>query len=194
MPPLPVIPNVFRVAWHWSGPSGISAVNVMHFECPAGFPLSVIVEALDDAVLVNMFAWTASTCFVDDITVTPLDGLTASESFAPPTPAKWVGGGLGEALPAVAGIVKLQTGLRGRSHRGRVFIPFVGEGEITVGTLIDVAAVETAWTAFTAALASDTPSVVMGVASYKLSTFSALTAVTAELLAATQRRRQDRLR
>lgn len=194
MAPLPVITNVFRVAFNWQGPRGTTATNVMHFECPAGFPLSLVAEGLDDAATVAMWDWVAATCSVVDIAITPLDGLSPTEHFTPPTPANWIGGGLGEALPSTAGLIKLVTGTRGRSHRGRVFIPFVGEGEVSTGLMTDVAAVQAAWVAFSAALASDTPAIILGVASYKLATFSAITSLVAEGEAATQRRRQSRLR
>lgn len=195
MPALPVIADVYRCALHWTNSSGGDAVNVIHVKAASQVSTVLIFNVLDAHVTAAMWDWVAATAVVDDVAVTPLDGVTGTDHFSTGSPAKWTGGGLGQALPQVAGIIKLTTGFRGRSHRGRIFIPFIGEGETATGTLIDVAAVQAAWSAFEDAVELDgTTPVTMGVASYKLGTFTATSSVFAEPKTATQRRRMSRLR
>jgi hypothetical protein len=92
--------------------------------------------------------------------------------------------------------VKLQTGLRGRSFRGRVYRPFAAEETCSDGFLdpANVLLLQTAWENFIASLAADAYSDTLVVASYKLATKDPVVNVVAEHALGTQRRRQTRLR
>jgi hypothetical protein len=107
---------------------------------------------------------------------------------------RWVGGRGGEYIPQAASIVKLRTAKRGRSYRGRIFLPFLPEGGQNNGTLNagDVAQAQTAWDDFVVDIAGNDCSLV--VASYKHQTAEVVTTVLVEGEAATQRRRQSRNR
>lgn len=198
MPPLPIIANTFRVSLDWTNGAGQIAENVIHIRTHAAGPdASAIFELLQDTVTSNMWASVGSGGAIQQVDIIPLDGVTATESFATGGAGIWAGGGVGEVLPAVAAMVKLGTGLRGRSHRGRVFVPFTSEAGVTAGILNagTAALMQTDWTAFLLALSADatTPSDLV-VASYKLSSAAAVTGLLVESALGTQRRRQGRLR
>jgi hypothetical protein len=133
----------------------------------------------------------STTCF--EIDITPLDGVSATYVYVPATPSHWAAGATsGDNLPQVAAIVKLQTALRGRSHRGRVFLPFVAEGKVANGVLAsgNVTNVQSGWSSFVSSLSGGGFTLV--VASYTVGHKFDVTSVVAESLAATQRRRQPR--
>ena len=189
--PLPVIADTFRTTLNWQDVSmGISAHNVLHFYAPTKTEGDVF-TALDAHVTAAMWDWPSSNAKVTSVDIIKLDGsaITVNHAIAG-SPGKWNGGGLGTSLPQVAGIVKLKSGVRGRSYRGRVFIPYVGEGEVAGNVLIDVAAVQAAWDTFKAAMVAD--GVTQVIASYKLATQRAVINHVAEAKTATQRRRNHR--
>jgi hypothetical protein len=197
MPALPVIPNVFRVALNWTGAGGQIAVNVIHvLDNTAAATTDDIEDALDTAAGGSLWAPVVPSASVTDIAVTPLDGVHATDHFAPGTPSHWVGQNGTDFVPQVAVILKLSTGLRGRSHRGRVFLPFIEEGGIQNGLLDSTTAANmtTSWSSFKTSLPTGTPSLEWVVASYKLGTAPVVTNVVCETVLATQRRRQGRLR
>lgn len=189
--PLPVIPLCHRVTLKWSDTdSGRSAVNVFHIQTNTAQTPLQLYTTINSLVTQAMWDWASGTAAVDTVTILPLDGVSAGVEFATGRPAKWTGGGLGQSIPQVAGLVKFTTGLRGASHRGRLFVPFVAEGEQDGGRLIDVAAVATAWATFNAALLATGAAPKLVVASYHLGSATVVTAISAEALTATQRRRQ----
>lgn len=194
MAPLPVISNVARVALHW-GQYGIAreAVNVMHFRCAPG-DIDALYSAIDTEVTKEMWnPLTVNGSQVTHVVITPLDGVTASKDYTTGAPAKWSGAQAGqELIPQVAALVKLQTAKRGRSYRGRVFLPGVDElhserGQIDVSL---ISAWQSAWTTFLGAMAGYPHKLV--VASYKHATAEDVTNVAVEQYCGTQRRRQPR--
>lgn len=131
---------------------------------------------------------------IDTLFVTPLDGVTASTSYPTGSSGKWVGTQSGDMVPATAAVIKLTTTLRGRSHRGRVFLPFITETAQTNGKLLTgiTGVLQTAWGNFLVALGIS--GIEWVVASYKLSTAQVVNNVLAEQALGTQRRRQTRYR
>jgi hypothetical protein len=125
---------------------------------------------------------------VETLDLLPLDGGSAVTTKATDLSAKWTGAGTGsDYIPQGCGVATLRTLHRGRSYRGRVFLPHVAEGEQTSGVLSDVAACQTAWSAFLAAEATASNQIV--VASYKLGTALAVDSILIRSLLRTQRRR-----
>jgi len=202
--PLPVIANTFRIGLHWTTAGGQSGANVFHLQATApGHTAADCMEALDDAVTAAMWGMVASAWSVDEVHITPLDGISATNAFTPATPAHWFGGTGGDFVPAVSGVLKFTTALRGRAHRGRMFCMPPAESQISNGKFTDgtPATSATAWAAFQAALFVDadfTSNLV--VASYDRkhsgagATATVVTAIQGETTCATQRRRQERLR
>lgn len=194
--PLPVIADTYRVALNWEIGSGAhNAVNVIHIRDQVGtHDKDYVAAKLDEDVVTNMWKAVSDGAGVERIVITPLDGLSASGEYITGLPARWVGGTGGNPIPASASLVKILSDERGRSRRGRIFLPFVSEGAQNAG-LIDlttVATMETAWTDFLAALIVDDLELV--VASYKLSEATPIVSCTVEDACGTQRRRQTRIR
>ena len=190
--PLPVITNVYRCALNWQSGSQKS-VNVMHVRRAAS-SASAVAAALDAWATAGLWGFEPTGTAVNNLVITPLDGTSASYTL-PVTGAKWSGSaGVSEFFPAAAVVVKLTTLLRGRSQRGRLFLPWVAESKQTNGGL-DVATqgtTQTAWNTFLGALISaGFPPVV---ASYLHSSATDVVAMTVETLEGTQRRRQSRNR
>jgi hypothetical protein len=189
--PLPVITNVYRVAMVWTGPGGQRATNVIHIR-KASSNASAVATAVDANVTANMWQQVVNSASVTRLDVTPLDGSGATASLAV-SGAKWTGtAGAVDAIPAFAEVVTLRTSLRGRSYRGRVYIPFIGESAQANGSMTGTAAAQTAWTNFIVAMAAAAQSVV--VASYLHATAQDVTSAIIQTIGGTQRRRQSRLR
>jgi len=178
---------------HWTAPaSGLSAVNVMHFRKASGTSLDLYTK-LDSHVAAGMWGTVSHLASIDTVTVTPLDGGTLSLTNFTGSPTKWAGaGGSGDFIPQACTVVKFVTAKRGRSYRGRLFLPFVPEASQAQGDLVhgDVDAETAAWATFIAAMVSDSWHPV--VASYLHSTAEDILGVQAEYRTATQRRRQKR--
>jgi hypothetical protein len=95
-------------------------------------------------------------------------------------------------VPQVAAILKQLTAKRGRSYRGRLYLPFIAEGQIGNGGINGTsrATATAAWIAFHTAMTSAGFDWV--VASYLLATAEPVVAVGVEGFTATQRRRLAR--
>jgi hypothetical protein len=172
-------------------------VNVIHIDDNTGGHTDAQLRtALDNAADPAMWVQQVPGASVTDIAITPLDGVSATTHGAPITPAHWTGQNGAAFTPAVAIVIKIGTGLRGRSHRGRLFLPFVNDGVLTNGLLDDgdVGNYSAAWRDFFDDLEAGAPAYTPGVASYKLAQFHAEASVSCEKAFATQRRRQGRLR
>jgi len=190
--PLPVIDEVARVAFNWSAGSQ-HAVNVMHFST-GGATASAVADALEANVTSDMWAIIYSGATIASLDVTILDSEAATHHHDTSGPPQWGGGVGGQHVPQVAAIIKLTTPVRGRSSRGRVFLPFIAEASIENGliTSVDAGTMQDGWTAFRNAMDADGFGLV--VASYKLEVATDVSACTLELQTGTQRRRQTRNR
>jgi hypothetical protein len=192
---LPIIADVSRVAFHYKAP-GVAApyaINVMHFRQDA-----VDQDGLAGAIIANwqsdQLSSLSTSAELDSFEITPLDGTSATRSYLTDGADHWSGNAGSEWVPQVAVIVKLESALRGRSFRGRLFLPFTGESKIDGGTLDPtfVTAMTTGWNDFNAAMLVD--SVVPVIASYKHASAEAIVGMIVEGQTATQRRRMSRLR
>jgi hypothetical protein len=145
------------------------------------------------ALVANMWHPAVSTANFNDISVTPLDGSSATVKVSM-VPYDSAGSTSGAWSPASAAVVSIQTAKRGRSYRGRLYIPFIGEAAISDGSLVSGQAddVLAGFTSFKAALT--TAGVEWVVASYKHSTAELVTGFYVMSQLGTQRRRQTRVR
>lgn len=188
---LPVINNVFRVALHWSNSDGGYAVNVVHVSAP-GFDEAAVRAVFNGYWQNDQQAVVSTSADQDSIEIIKLDGSSATQTFA------GVGNSAGQCpsdpIPNLCALVSLRTVQRGPQGRGRIYLPFVGESCQDNGVL-DVVAVplmQAAWDDFVSNMAGD--GCFLGVASYAHEIFYPATQQTVEGMAATQRRRLDRLR
>jgi hypothetical protein len=194
MPPLPTIADTFRCAFEWASTDVGHAVNVMHFR-KSGATAADLATSIKAHASANMWLGVADSAAIGLLRITPLDGASPTVDFSTASVAAAFEGQQGtQAVPAVAGVVKLITGTRGRSYAGRVFLPFLAEGSIVAGSQGSgvVSGAQAAWSAFHADMITAGWELV--VASYKLSLATAVTAILYEAPCATQRRRQTRLR
>ena len=188
--PLPVIANTFRVALLWKTGGGLVAVNVIHVRSTTLDPTGIFL-ALSGTVTQDTWSYVASAAHVDEVHITPLDGVSATQVFLTAGGVQWQGSAGGDFIPASCSIVSLRTGTRGRSFRGRVYLPFLVEGQQQNGVLSagGLANWQEAWDDMIGDLGAT-----LVVASYKLRVATAVTSALCEGLAATQRRRQSQLR
>lgn len=192
MAPLPVIANVSRVALNWTSAGLPVATNVMHFFWDSGTPeeLAVAIDGVVDANDDHLFG-TVAGATVSSLDITPLDGETATLNW-PTISTNWIGSASGEPIPQVCALVKLGTPVRGRTARGRVYLPNTGEGATSEGNIAGatVSAGQDSWDQFIADL--NTASCPLLVASYVEEGARPVTSVLFEARTATQRRRQKR--
>jgi hypothetical protein len=128
-----------------------------------------------------------------DVTVQPLDGVSAGTVVPWPTGVDNTGGGAGAgAPPNVACIFTLRTGLAGPSGRGRIYLPGVRVAlmvdENTRWSLSD-AGFAAAGQEFSDAVNAELDSGFLVVASYEHSTAAAVNSVQLRGYIGTQRRR-----
>jgi hypothetical protein len=192
MPPLPVIANTWRCAVKWSEAGGQTAVNVIHVK-GAGLNWGIIAAAFSAEAEAGMFDPVSSSASATTMDITPLDGTGATITEAL---TGWVGNGDPDWIPAVSGLVKLSTAKRGRSYRGRIFLPFYSETAQENGSVLGdwIGADSGKWSEFNNDLFAGGTPLQLCVASYKHATSEVVTAITQEPVLATQRRRQGRLR
>lgn len=194
MPPLPIIGATTRVALNYIESSGLTATNVIHIagaDTPSD--LADVIIAAVPSTGSAMWGPMSSSARLSSLDLLPLDGATATYHRDLDTNAKWYGQGGGAPIPAACALVKLDTGVRGRSNRGRIYIPFVGESVFSSG-LLDATAredCENGWEAFRTALIGDANALV--VASYRNRDAHPVTALSCLVKCATQRRRQSRV-
>lgn len=192
---LPIIPNTYRCAFNWvsSSDPALSAVNVMHIRKSGSNPADIAAD-IDAHVNFAMWQHTTNACKIQSIDITPLDGSSTTFPFTPSSYVQYTGsGGTGDLVPQVAAIIKLLTAKRGRSYRGRLFLPWVSEAALNFGNIAasNVTGLTTAWIAFH--LAMDAADAKLVVASYKLASAEEVVALIAESYSGTVRRRQKRL-
>lgn len=189
--PLPVIADTYRVALNWTGPSGTHAVNVIHL-LKSGTTAASIASTMDANVTTNMWNNVSASAQVTSLQVTPLDGSSATYVLNT-TGAKWTGPNVGtDFAPAVANVISLRSNFRGRSKRGRVYMPYQAEAGMSNGVNGNTALSQTAWNNWLAAMIAAGAQPV--IASYKLASQVPITAIIVESVLGTQRRRQSRLR
>jgi hypothetical protein len=178
--PLPIIANVIRCTVYGTVEGGVGWSNTFHFKKGAG---DTFAQAMGDASVpvTNLytaagfggtnFGWphyATDASFANQIVMTPLDGVTASQTFVLGT----AGVSAQNPLPAQNAVaVTSRTIKRGRSFRGRVFWP-ANSREVIDGSgkfgAANVVFVESAWNAFIAALAATPHPSTFVVASYHL--------------------------
>lgn len=196
--PTPVITNVYRVVFQWAAPvTGFvpAAVNVMHVRSAEGNPTTVL-GVVSGAVTGQMWGPVSDGAAVDRMTCQKLDGTSAPVELATTDDADFVGQTPGNPIPQSAAIIKLTTALGGRSHRGRLYLPYVSEGAQNNGSIPDDITGPTtdAWTDFQTAIGAASPACEVVVASYLLETAARVTGFVCESPTGTQRRRQTRNR
>jgi hypothetical protein len=170
--PLPVIDGVCRVSCGGTIQGGGRWSNTWHARHSAGgTPDLAAITALE----LEFIAFYTAACFLsvpagttlEDVNVTPLDGSSGAFSF----PVGLAGtGGTGSMPPEVAEVLTIRTALRGRRHRGRVFLPaFVKDDFDSAGHVSATAIARVQASAVALQAAAVISSWSLGVASYGIS-------------------------
>lgn len=190
MADLPIIENVYRCALNWTG-AAQTAENVIHIQQDGGSSDSVF-AGLNDAQSTHMFESASSSTGVYSVSITPLDGSSVTSDYIAPS-TDWNGNTGGNWSPAVAVTIKMLTAIRGRSFRGRLYLPFTADSAQENGSIGGSMAgtMANAWADWLAALADET--LVPVVASYKLAVATPIVSILPQLGCSTQRRRQRRV-
>jgi hypothetical protein len=193
--PLPVVTDLYlaRLVWTNANAPRTATINLYFKDQAGGHTGTDVYNAVNTAVTQSMWDFTTSGSSVTKVITTKLDGVAASVDHLTGSPAKWTGGGLGtDIILQGCNVITIRTGFRGRSRRGRVYVPWVSEGEQTNGVLAsaDVAAVQTAWGTFLAAMV--TAGYPMHVCSPLHSDSVQASSVTVQPYVKTQRRRAKR--
>lgn len=193
--PLPVIADIYRIAIEWGPPyHAVNVLNVKSTGSPSEHDVAATLDTANAGTSHNLYEFGPSGVGVTKFSVTKLDGVSGAVDFVP---AHWpTGGGGSDCIPNMAACLSLKTGLRGPSHRGRLFVGPVAESTQTSGVLspTGVANMLAAWQYLFDQIELGTPSLLPGVASYKHATWSPLTSISIDPVATTQRRRLSRLR
>lgn len=198
--PLPVISGVSRAALSGVVEGGTRWTNVWHAHFTGvGSPTTTDFTNLANGLVtlynhantggangwITGFGGTGTT--LDDIAIIPLDGSTATMRFSAAISAP----GGSPALPGEdAFTLTLRTGFRGRSKRGRVYLPPI-EGSQVINGRLNVAVppiIVTTFNAMVTTLAANNWSPV--VASYKLAAAQLITGVNMSGIGVHQRRRR----
>jgi hypothetical protein len=204
--PLPVITGVVRCAVQGTVPSGQKWVNVWHARFHGGVPVTASSDIDNlDALLFRVYSGTVfgtgfgwlNACIgnvaMSQITYLPLDGTSLSIVKAHVA----IGNFSGNSTPSeCAQVLTLRSALRGRSNRGRVYLPCPAANNVDPSGRL-LAAVRDAVLTQVAGVknALGGPAVApfweLGVASYLNGTFEPLAQATMDLDLDVQRRRKS---
>lgn len=193
MAPLPVIANTFRIGLAWSAFQGVTPYNVFHIRTLSE-DLGEIRDAVQDAYIEatsDMFGPMATGQLCSFLDITPLDGVTATQTLPLATP--FVGANTGQTIPAVCCTVSLKTPQRGAQGRGRLYLGPVTEAAVENGHVLGADDVNAAWDAFSAELQVASTSCVLSVASYTHAEAYDVTSIVVREACSTQRRRQRQI-
>jgi len=187
--PLPEIPGVVRCSARGLMPSGRQWANVLHAQYAGGASTPGVTEITNlDAVLVRLWLGAAYAgglaWLVNCNTAVTLIDITYYVLFGGAPPLLIAHAGTGsiatQALPAeCAAVVTHRTGTRGRSYRGRTFLPAPTTASLAATGVIAPAVVTATVAQFTGAqTALAAIQWQIGVASYLHSTFAAASSFT----------------
>jgi len=187
--PLPVIADVFRCALNYtSTQSPLTFHNVIHFGAPT-LDADGVADAVEAAIDSPMYDATGNGFKISSCDITPLDGTSASLHRVLATGAS----SNADSITQGCCVVSLATAKRGRSYRGRVYLPAIQEGAQTNGLIASAnrANILAEWQQFNTLTTADGAAMV--VASYLHSTAEVVTGFIVRSMLATQRRRQGRI-
>jgi hypothetical protein len=198
--PLPVIPRTFRCSYIW-GHGGFTPtpVNVIHVRAADdATDATGVFATLAASQQTNMYMTQLTAMGVNQINIIKLDGVDPTHSFATDGSAHWNGQGTGDGIPQACALVKIQTAVRGRANRGRIYLPWVAEAFVSNGAITSLLEtnITSAFQAWANAMSVATTPLTLGVASYDRAHsgagahFTPYVGILCEHYTATQRRRQ----
>jgi hypothetical protein len=201
MPVLPVIPNAFLIAQQTNGHpiEDHPFINRFCVLCTSSADRAAIADAFAAAFTASIMGMPSSDVTVGLTEVTPLDGTSTTLTRATPSFGTAGAGPLTIRLPwSLAFGITWQSAQRGRSHRGRSYIPGVDGSTVTDSSTRPlkpafVAALQGAGDAFIAHLVAAAPSMALQVLSRKLGVATPVISSRANIGVVEQRRRYERV-
>ena len=191
---LPVITDVWRITIDWNTNGGVTPHNVMHFlDGVGGRPADEVAANIWQNWTADMFDCIGSGYTTQTLSCLKLDGTSATSVQTIPTINQVGGGGGLDAEPNAAAVIKLATGLRGRSNRGRVYLGPIAESAVATATVNSGVrdTMTAAWVAFANAMVTlEQP---LGVASYRHANWHQVTDLICRQRVGSVRRRLDQL-
>jgi len=186
--PLPVIANTVRCVVRGTCETGQRWINTVHVQKPAGPILAADITAIHP-ILVRLWSGAAygagTSCLAlcaagvtcDDVVYTPLDGSSASTVI---TVAGVGAQPAGQSLPGECSeVLTLRTTTRGRSYRGRIYLPpWYTFERTTNGYILNTGMASMITQALGVQTALVAAGYTLGVASYKLSLITPISTVT----------------
>lgn len=152
--PLPIVTDVYLCRLVFSDANAPrEAVCDLYFKDSAGGHTGDdLFTAFAASVRRDQWALQKTTTKLTNVKTTKLDGSAASRDHLTDSNVKWTGQLSGELILQGANVVTVRTGFRGRSRRGRIYLPWVAEDGQSAGTLLSasVSAAQTAWSSFLA--------------------------------------------
>ena len=191
---LPVIANVFRCAFEFTG-GIVNPVTVLHFKCTDTSDVAEIATAIGAAhIAAASNPWIAmhSDYTTSGVLITPLDGHTAGTSQ--PLGTTLGGAQSGDQILNDAVVLSEHTAQRGSRGRGRVFIGPITEGVQNGGLITGTLQTDTLnhWASWHAELRAGSPSIDPVVASYTHADSHTIVGLRVNTKVGSQRRRLDR--
>jgi hypothetical protein len=154
--PLPVVANLYLCKLHWTVTSAPRPmINDLFIHDDAGGHTGTdVYNALNTNWTRGMITSVNSAAVVDKVITTKLDGTAASIDHSTGSPVKWTGNGGTDYILQGAQVVTLRTGFRGRSRRGRIYLPAIAEDNQLDGVILaaNVTTAQTAWDTFLTAM------------------------------------------
>ena len=126
MPPLPVITNTFLVTQHYTATNARHDFITRFCIGTADTSLAQIADDVADQIKANILLMMSSEITLGNTDVLPLDGTSSTSTFTTDSAGSAGGDAAGTPLPySSCFLTTWQTGLRGRSKRGRTYWPGV---------------------------------------------------------------------
>jgi hypothetical protein len=202
MPALPTIVHGFLVTQHWNHTVQLHGMVNRFAVVDNSSPItpSAVANKVALAYANRFMPLFDGSYTLGQTDVLPLDGVSSTQTYT--TPSAGVSGGhnTGNALPnAVSAVVAWQTGLKGRSKRGRSYLMTPNSDQVVdvrgqTPTTAFITALQAAATAFISDLASlPNEQLQLVVLSRKLGTVQNVITARADALLHTQRRRYEKV-
>ena len=190
MTPLPTIANTHRVTFNWTDSGEVVGHNIIGITTGSPMSSAVIAGLVANALDSNMFAPVVSTTELLTIDVFNM-GIPEATVQVPVVGVQGQSGG--QAVPNVAVVVTPRSVARGRSFRGRTYLPMIGESSIDSGIVIGPVVISTlaAWFDFNIALLAS--SITQSIISIELAVATLVAGYTVDTRQDTQRRRLNRI-
>lgn len=195
MAPLPIIDDTTRVCINFATVAGVTPRCIHHVRA-ATADVEQIADDLWLTFVDGMFGPMLSAHEPQSISLTRLDGTSATFVSPRPEGSLTMCLGTGQMMPSVAAVVSLRTLIRGPKARGRQYVGPIVEQAQENGVMDGATRVnlQNAWVQYANDLTELDPAMALCVASYTHAESYLVNSISVDTLTGNQRRRLDQLR